>query len=163
MWAFSPKLIFMKLLSIILLSALVSMSCSVGPEPIQFGKDSCHHCKMIIMDQKFGSEIVTAKGKIYKFDDFNCMVNFMDEGTVNQDQLKHVLVIDFGNPGNLIDAYNAGYIHSEEIRSPMGSRLAAFSSKDKQQEFSQQWQGQLLGWAQSYDLFKNNQQHNHHH
>jgi copper chaperone NosL len=34
-------------------------ACTVEPEPLRFGKDGCHACKMTLMDSKFGAEIVT--------------------------------------------------------------------------------------------------------
>ena len=39
-------------------------SCSAGPEPIRYGQDNCHHCKMTLTDKRFGAEIVTQKGKV---------------------------------------------------------------------------------------------------
>ena len=32
------------------------------------------------MDPKFGGEVITKKGKIYKFDDLHCMVSFLKSG-----------------------------------------------------------------------------------
>ena len=47
--------------------ALIS-SCSRSPEPIDYGTEECALCKMLITDQKYGSEIITEKGKNYKLD-----------------------------------------------------------------------------------------------
>ena len=45
------------------------MSCNTKPEPFAIGKDNCSFCKMGIIDPRFGGEMITKKGKIYKFDD----------------------------------------------------------------------------------------------
>src|SRR5690606_41500698 len=58
---------------------LVLTSCNVGPQAIDYGKDGCHFCKMTIVDKLHAAEIVTNKGKIYKFDASECMINFMED------------------------------------------------------------------------------------
>ena len=106
------------------------VSCSSGPEPIVYGKDGCHSCKMIMMDNRFGTEIVTEKGKVYKFDDVNCMQRFLQSGTISEKDVAYLMVTDFGNPGSLIDVHSAVFVISPEIKSPMGSNIAAFATKD---------------------------------
>src|SRR5690606_41654244 len=59
-------------------------ACSVGPEPLRYGEDACHSCRMTLMDKKFGAEVVSVKGKVFKFDDMNCMVNFLNSGTLTE-------------------------------------------------------------------------------
>ncbi|MFL5807903.1 MAG: hypothetical protein ACJ749_00200, partial [Flavisolibacter sp.] len=49
-------------------------SCSTKPQPFAYGKDVCDDCSMTIMDPKFGGEIITKKGKVFKFDDAHCLV-----------------------------------------------------------------------------------------
>lgn len=57
-----------------IISLGIFFSCSPkGPEKINFGKDQCELCKMGIEDPKFATELITEKGRIYKFDDLNCM------------------------------------------------------------------------------------------
>ncbi len=51
------------------------VSCAPqGAEPIKLNTDGCEFCKMKIADGKFGAEIITAKGRIYKFDDMHCII-----------------------------------------------------------------------------------------
>lgn len=51
-----------------LITALVAIgllwSCSIAPEPINYGQDGCHFCKMTIVDKVHAAEIVTTKGKV---------------------------------------------------------------------------------------------------
>src|SRR6187402_194120 len=118
----------MKMISIVLV-AILFLSCSVDPQHLQYGKDACHACKMTLIDKKFGAEIVTAKGKVYKFDDMNCMINFINSGYLEDETLEHILVVDYTQPGKLISAEKAFYLKSDEIRSPMASGVAAFESE----------------------------------
>ena len=78
------------LLSIV--SFLFLISCSTEPEPLVYGTDICHNCKMTLMDNKFGAELVTKKGKVYKFDDMNCFLNFYNSGYENVDDFQRTLV-----------------------------------------------------------------------
>ena len=69
----------MKWLSYFLI-LLVSVSCvTKEAEPIKLNSDACEFCKMKISDGKFGAELITSKGRIYKFDDMHCMISYHKE------------------------------------------------------------------------------------
>jgi copper chaperone NosL len=140
--------------AMIILLCLSLAACKAEPEPLQFGKDGCHACKMTLMDNKFGAELVTSKGKIYKFDDANCMLNFYNSGMVPADEMKEILIVDFSKPGKLIDARNALYVKSESIKSPMASNVAAFESNEDLKKLNDEWNGILLSWGELQTQFK---------
>ena len=48
-------------------------ACSKGHQPINYGEDECEFCKMMVMDKRYGAELVTDKGKIYFFDSIECL------------------------------------------------------------------------------------------
>jgi copper chaperone NosL len=129
-------------------------SCSVEPEPLKFGSDQCHSCKMTLVDKKFGAEIVTNKGKIYKFDDVNCMINFFNQWNVAEQEMQHLLVVDFSQSEKLMDARNALYIKSEMVKSPMAANVAAFEKKESLDQFNKDWKGILLSWGELRTQFK---------
>jgi len=129
-------------------------ACKVEPEPLQFGKDGCHACKMTLMDNKFGAEIVTSKGKIYKFDDVNCLLQFYNSGQVATEDMKEILIVDFSKPEKLIDARNALYVKSESIKSPMAGNVAAFESNEDLEKLNADWRGILLTWGELQTQFK---------
>src|SRR5690606_39239413 len=108
----------------LLIPILMLVGCGVNPEPIAFGKDYCSYCKMSIADPKFGAELVTSKGKIYKFDAMECMVPYMQEQ--GETEYAHILGIAFDDPGELHPVENLQFVVSEEFNSPMGATLAAF-------------------------------------
>ncbi|HEY3406309.1 MAG TPA: nitrous oxide reductase accessory protein NosL [Ohtaekwangia sp.] len=144
----------MKNILFILMLLTFMNACSVKPEPLQFGKDACYACKMTLMDQKFGSEIVTKKGKVYKFDDVNCMIGFYKSGYEPQENIAHHLVIDFMKPGELIDVKSAQYIRSEAIRSPMASQVAAFNTTQDLDSILKEWNGHALTWEKLVKQFE---------
>lgn len=110
--------------------AFLITSCSTGVEPISYGKDGCHFCKMTIMDKKFGCELVTSKGKVYKFDDVHCMAKFYKANLSNEQNYAHIAVNDFNTEGVMIDAQNSFFLKSESFKSPMRGDIAAFKSEN---------------------------------
>jgi copper chaperone NosL len=141
-------------IAITLFLGLHLAGCKVEPEPLQYGKDGCHHCKMTLMDKKFGAEILTTKGKIYKFDDVNCMLNFYNSGAVYPEDILTVLIVDFSNPEKLIDARNALYVKSDAIKSPMASTVAAFESNDDLEKMNADWNGIQMSWGELQTHFE---------
>ncbi|WP_162416016.1 nitrous oxide reductase accessory protein NosL [Cyclobacterium roseum] len=103
---------------------LLIQSCSVSPEPIKFGEDHCAHCKMKIMDPRFGGELVTTKGRIYKFDAVECLVPYLQENASME--FGHTLAIAYDEPKKLVDVRELSFEIDSSYRSPMGGNLAAF-------------------------------------
>lgn len=114
----------------ILLSISTFSACSSGPEPIRYGQDECTHCKMTLTDKRFGAEIVTKKGKVFKFDDLNCLVSYLQSGAVPTDQVAQVVTVDFKNSNAFIDVEQAFFLQNEAIKSPMRGDVASFSGKN---------------------------------
>ena len=129
-------------------------SCTTEPEPLNYGTDVCHFCKMTLVDKKFGAELVTDKGKVYKFDDMNCFLNFYNSGYEEASHFKHLLVADYSKPGTLINALDAFYVKSGEIRSPMDGQVAAFETKATMDNFKKQWKGIYLAWGEVVTQYK---------
>ena len=126
-------------------------SCSTDPEPIRFGTDNCHACKMTISDQRSGAELVTKKGKVYKFDDTHCVIEFIQSNTVAQKDIANTYLVDFSAPTKLIEANKAFLYKSDELRSPMAGNVAAFGTKEAREKIGGQYKGYPLTWK---DLLK---------
>lgn len=135
--------------------ALLSMvSCKVSPKPINYGSDGCHFCSMTIVDKQHAAEIVTKKGKAFKFDAVECMMNHLKDVDVTTIEL--FLVNDFQAPGTLIDAKDATYLISKSIPSPMGEYLSAFYSKEQAELIEAENEGELYTWDGLKSRFKVN-------
>ncbi len=139
---------------VLLVTGFLFSSCSTEPEPLNYGTDVCYFCKMTLVDKKFGAEVVTKKGKVYKFDDLNCFINFYHSGYEPTENFTHKLVIDYSNPGKLIVATDAFYLKSAEIRSPMDGRIAAFEMKSSMDNFKKQLNGIYLVWGEVITQYK---------
>jgi copper chaperone NosL len=125
---------------------LVFTSCNVGPEAINYGSDGCHFCKMTIVDKVHAAEIVTNKGKVYKFDASECMIHFMKE--FDNAEIKLSLSNNYTEPEALIDATKATFLISKNIPSPMGAFLSAFKTENEAQKFQTEKGGTLYSWNQ---------------
>jgi copper chaperone NosL len=114
----------------LLLTVFAFLSCSKEPEPISYGLDMCHYCKMTIVTKTHAAQMVTDKGKQYKFDAIECMVRFLNE---KQELIakSNLLITDYNSPGNMTNAKTAGYLICNEITSPMGANLTGFTSIEK--------------------------------
>ena len=131
---------------VMLLFLLFATSCRIGPQPIDYGSDGCHFCSMTIVDRQHAAEIVTDKGKVFKFDASECMMNHIKD--IDQKQIALYLVNDFDQPGELIDATMATYLISVRIPSPMGEFLTAFKTEKAAVDALMTYEGDLLTWEQ---------------
>lgn len=133
----------LKYLSIIIL-LLLFFGCNVKPQAIDYGNDGCYFCKMTIVDKLHAAEIVTKKGKIYKFDATECMVSFMTEFDTSEIAL--YMSNNYSEPEKLINATKATFLISENIPSPMGAFLSAFKNKENAIKMQSEKGGTLYTW-----------------
>lgn len=135
-------------LSFLILTIAFIIGCSQGPKPINYGTDICSMCRMKIMDNKFGAEVVTYKGKIYKFDSDECLIAYLNTGTLKPEQKGQFIVTDYAHPGNLIDAEKAFYLQSEKVPSPMGANISSYLIKEDAEKINAENgnAGVIVGW-----------------
>lgn len=133
---------------------LFLFGCSSGPQPIRFGRDGCESCKMTLTDHRFGAEIVTTKGKVFKFDDVNCLISFIEDRKIEEADIAGIYVVDFLNPENFIDVNTASFLHHEEIRSPMRSDVACFVNHEKRDSVHSLLSGgQVVSWEELKKIY----------
>ena len=136
-------------LVVILMPFLVA--CTTKPQPIEYGTDGCQFCSMTIVDRQHASQIVTKKGKTFKFDSVECMLNYIKE--VDNNKVSLFLVNDYSQPGKLVDATEAIYLISEGIPSPMGEFLTGFNTKENAIIAQKLHKGELLSWDELLNKF----------
>jgi copper chaperone NosL len=108
---------------------------------------------MTLADQRFGGELVTQKGKVYVFDDLNCLLSFY-HAEVTPGDLAFSLVVDYEHPGEFLPAGETFFVKWEDLRSPMAANVAAFRTYDHAMKFKRENGGILLGWAEVTTQFK---------
>ena len=130
---------------------IICIGCNVSPKSIDYGNDGCHYCKMTFVDKVHAAEIVTKKGKVYKFDATECMINFKNE--FDAAEIALYLSNNYLEPETLIDATKATFLISKNIPSPMGAFLSAFKTKAEAEKTQVQKDGKLYSWEALLDYF----------
>lgn len=124
--------------------SVLLLACSPSPKPIQYGTDKCDFCRMTVVDPQFAAELVTDKGKVYKFDAIECMVQYRQANSESTFALQ--LVNDYLREGVLHEADSCTYLISPELPSPMGANLSAFSDRASAEDYQREKTGQLYTW-----------------
>lgn len=124
---------------------LLFLSCNNGPKPIDYGNDGCHFCKMTIVDKIHGSELITDKGKVFKFDATECMLNYLNDD--NDLQVETLLTNYYEAPTEFINVENATFLISENLPSPMGANLTAFKTQEAAEKVLSEKGGKLYDWS----------------
>lgn len=137
---------------IVLVLTIFFSACSPQPKPISYGHDDCKYCKMTIADNRYGAEFVTDKGKVYKFDAIECMVDYVNSNT----DLAHafLLVNTYDNPSKLVETENCTFLISDKMPSPMGAYLTAFYDRVKADSMQKVKSGTLYTWNEILKLRK---------
>lgn len=127
---------------------LIVFSCftacsSNKSETIKLHSDGCDYCQMKISDGRFGAEIITQKGRVYKFDDLQCLLNYASS---SKSAIAAYYVHDFSKPNTLIDATSAYYVKNEGLKSPMGGNTAAFKEELAATQFANSHAAKMQLW-----------------
>lgn len=147
---------------IIIACSLFLTSCNNNhPEPIALHKDACSFCKMSISDGRFAAEIITKKGRVYKFDDISCMNGYV--ATQDKNTIAKYYVGNALKENELIDATQAWYIHNENIKSPMGGNTYAFLTKEDAEKKTTEFASQIKNWSEISTFYTNEMKHEEQH
>lgn len=133
---------------------LILYGCNVSPKTIDYGNDGCHYCKMTIVDKVHATEIVTKKGKVYKFDASECMIHFLKEFE-DTSKIELYLANNYTSPETFIDATKATFLISKKIPSPMGAFLSAFKNKTDAEKEQAKKGGTLYTWSEIQNHLNN--------
>jgi copper chaperone NosL len=143
----SVKLHALSVLTILFVSMLCS-SCSAGPVPLKPGTDNCQFCKMTISDIRYGAEIITMKGKTYKFDDPQCAISFLKAHPEINQALQEIYFSSFTDPHALIPSRSAFVLKSENLRAPMGGTYTVFNNMEDLNKVKQAFPGSVINWTE---------------
>jgi copper chaperone NosL len=138
------------LTTLLLLSATAALSsCRQGPASLRLGQDHCEFCMMTVSDPRFGAEIITKKGRIYKFDDIHCLRGSIQANHPSKPDISAIYLVDFER-GGWLKTQQASLLESETFRTPMGGNIAAFADSLHRQQYLEQNKGRLITWNDIY-------------
>ena len=119
-----------------------------GPPEIEYGRDVCTDCNMIISEPRFAAAYRDSEGNPAIFDDIGDLLRYghekgdLDEATA--------WVHDYDDE-EWIEAQGAWFVKSD-IQTPMASGLAAFAEEAGAKAFADEHDGDVLRWR---DLIEN--------
>jgi copper chaperone NosL len=108
---------------------------------------------MKIMDKRYGAEVITNKGKIYKYDAVECMIN---QDKLKEENISSYHVTDFSLPGDLVNAKKSFYLISENLQSPMGANLTSFKNREEAEKHQKEFSGEVYDWQEVIEQIKTN-------
>ncbi|WKK59517.1 nitrous oxide reductase accessory protein NosL [Sphingobacterium sp. BN32] len=147
----SCKILLLCLSSVMLLMfGLQACQGNNEPKPIKYGSDQCAYCKMTVSDPRFGTQLLTKKGRAYNFDDVQCMVAFVKENQVKKEDVAVFFLPDYST-NKLLPAEKMFYLKSEKLKSPMRGDIAAFSDSADLEKTKASVGGTTMTWD---DLWK---------
>lgn len=121
-----------------------------GPPALRLGEDVCVQCNMIISDVRWATATVVEglRGSEAKlFDDFNCQVNYEVE---HQD----IIILDRWSHDHAtsqwIPTSQATFLFAERLRTPMGSRTAAFERAEAADQAASDVPGDILNFGAAW-------------
>jgi copper chaperone NosL len=129
-----------------LMLALIAGCHQPAPGRIQYGFDACDHCRMTIVDPTFAAQLVTQRGRTYRFDDPGCLVAFVSSGRVADREIHSAWVNDHENSGSVMNVRDVFFVTSDRIKGPMNGHLAAFATRASADAAQRTFAGRLESW-----------------
>lgn len=149
-----------KLYPVFLVAITIAFSACTNqkPQPIDMGQDSCVYCKMGIADLRFAGELVTSKGKVYKFDAIECQAAYYQDLKSSDQNNAKLWVHDFLQPEKWLPARSAIFLRSDQIHSPMSLNLLAVANDSEMTRIQQQFGAKRISWKDLLDYVDKNMQ-----
>jgi copper chaperone NosL len=121
-----------------------------GPPEINYGRDICIECGMIIEDPRFAASYRLDDGTEKVFDDLGgLIIEGRESGELASGAL--VWVSDFDDEV-LIESETAFYVPTMGVTSPMGHGILAFGEESRAQKAAQDLGGEVITWETVVEL-----------
>ncbi|MCA9732643.1 hypothetical protein KC799_10970 [candidate division KSB1 bacterium] len=109
---------------------------------------------MQISDIQYGAELVTNKGKIYKFDAVECLAAYLNAGETGSEDVHSLWLINYQYPKTFVAVDSAVILLSKSLKSPMSLNLTAFSSMNAVEKYIKRSDDKILNWAETRSYVK---------
>jgi nitrous oxide reductase accessory protein NosL len=155
-----------KLLTVIVLLAAGLASCggtaeAGGPPDIQYGRDVCVQCGMIITEEKFAAAYTLDNGTEKSFDDVGGLL-LHQRSTGDTLNLDNTWVHDY-ETAEWVDVQNAYFVATLSVSTPMGHSVLAFSDEASAEAFASSVDGEVLRWDVVFAMPEQDGLVGHHH
>ncbi len=132
---------------IVVVLAVVGAGCgsseATGPPEINYGRDVCIECGMIIDEARFAASYRMADGTEKKFDDVGgLIIHGREAGDLHG---ATIWVHDFETE-DWVEAPQAFYVPTIAVASPMGHGILSFANEERATRFANDLGGEVLRW-----------------
>ena len=128
--------------------SLCIMACEPQVRPIDYGQDACDYCRMSIVEDHYGSELLTTKGKAYKFDSIECLAAFVLKERVPPKLVYGLYFTDVEQAGILVAREGLHFVQAKKLKSPMGLNLSAYASAETAASVAELYFGSVMSWGE---------------
>ena len=140
----------LRAITIVLLVSVVLTACGAdsdasGPPDIQYGRDVCVQCGMIINEEKFAAAYTLDDGTEKSFDDVGGLL-IHQRSTGDVLNLEQTWVHDFETT-EWVDVGNAYFVATLSVSTPMGHSILAFDDEARAQAFASSVDGEVVRWG----------------
>lgn len=146
--------------------AMLASACgtadATGPPDINYGRDVCLQCGMIVSEEKFAAAYTLDSGEERSFDDLGDLILYVRAANETIDPLKG-WVHDYETE-EWVDLANAHFVPTLSVSTPMGHSIIAFADAASAAAFAADVDGEVINWATVEQLpVSNNLVGTHHH
>ena len=130
----------------LLLSRCGGQTDDAQPPEINYGRDTCVRCGMIISDERYAAALVAPDGSVRLFDDAGeLLLSVAEEATEGQRAWVHDRV-----GTQWIDAATASYTRGAPETTPMGTGYVAFAKREDAVAYAAtpDGEGQVWTWQE---------------
>ena len=118
-----------------------------GPPELKLGHQECGECGMLINEDRCCAAILVDSDGSHRehilFDDIGCLLEY--KTTKPQTKIVEHWVRDYSARAWL-KSESAFYLMSEKMRTPMGSWIVAFASRQAAEAVQKENEGRILSW-----------------
>ena len=130
------------------LLGLLAVGCQAPqanpPPQIRYGEETCAFCGMLISEERFAAALTTATGEAKAFDDAGCLLRAL----TRQDRSTARIWVHDYQSGRWLEAPRAVFVRSDDVPTPMGGGLLAFSTQEAAEQFARQVHGTVMRFDQ---------------
>lgn len=123
-----------------------------GPPELKLGHQECGDCGMLINEDRCCAAILVDADSGHRehilFDDIGCLLEY--KSTKPATKVIEHWVRDY-SARSWVKSESAFYLMSEAIRTPMGSWIVAFASRQAAEAVQKENEGRILSWDEVID------------
>lgn len=136
-----------RMISLLILTLTLS-GCEPEVQEINYGSDGCDYCRMTIVEEHYGTELLTKKGKAFKFDSIECLAAYVLKGEVDGEAVHSLHFTDVEASGQLFPLESMIFVQAQKLRSPMGLNLSAYQEVETAESVAELYFGETMTWDQ---------------